>query len=71
MVSHPLNLTPATMDTLITVQDVAEILCVSTRQVYASVAAGRLPKPVKLGHRTTRWKATDIQAYLDQLKPAD
>jgi predicted DNA-binding transcriptional regulator AlpA len=32
---------------------------------WAGVKDGRFPKPVKLGPRTTAWRATDIQEFLE------
>lgn len=34
---------------------------------WAGVKSGRYPKPVKLGARTTCWRAEDIRALLDSL----
>ncbi len=33
---------------------------------WAGVQAGRFPKPVKLGPRTTAWKAQDIHTLIGQ-----
>ncbi len=68
MPPHP-RPTPATFDELLTVKDVAELYCLSTRDVYRKARCGELPQPVKLGPRTTRWKASEIQAHLDSLTP--
>jgi prophage regulatory protein len=32
---------------------------------WAGVRSGRFPKPVKLGPRTTAWRASDIRALID------
>lgn len=34
---------------------------------WAGVKAGRYPKPVKLGPRTTAWRAEQIRALIQQL----
>lgn len=34
---------------------------------WAGCKAGRFPKPVKLGPRTTAWKAEDIAALVEKL----
>jgi len=34
---------------------------------WAGVASGRFPKPVKLGPRTTAWKAQDIQKLINEM----
>ena len=58
------------LDTLLTVKDVAEIYCLSTREVHRREAAGTIPKALTLGHHTKRWRASDIQAHLDSLRPS-
>jgi predicted DNA-binding transcriptional regulator AlpA len=58
-----------TYDELLTARDVAELYSISIREVYRKASCGELPRPIKLGHRTTRWKASDIQAHLDSLTP--
>jgi len=35
---------------------------------WSGVATGRFPKPVKLGPRTTAWKAQDIQKLIHDLE---
>jgi prophage regulatory protein len=34
---------------------------------WAGVRSGRFPKPVKLGPRTTAWRARDIRSLIEQL----
>lgn len=34
---------------------------------WAGVRGGRFPQPVKLGPRTTAWRAEDILALIDKL----
>jgi predicted DNA-binding transcriptional regulator AlpA len=53
------------LDTLLTVQDVAEILSVGVRTVWRWTALSRLPKPIRLAKKVVRWKASELQAYLD------
>jgi excisionase family DNA binding protein len=55
-------------DTLLTVHEVARKLRVSVRTVWRYEAAGKIPRAVHLGGNTVRWKARDIQDYLDSLK---
>ena len=40
---------------------------VSKSTWWAGVRSGRFPKPVKLGPRTTAWKAEDIRALFGGL----
>jgi hypothetical protein len=34
---------------------------------WSGVRAGRFPKPVKLGPRTTAWRVEDIRALIEQV----
>jgi len=47
------------------------IVCGITGQakstIWARVKAGKFPKPVKLGPRTTAWRAEDLHRYLDEI----
>jgi prophage regulatory protein len=40
---------------------------VSRSAWWAGIQEGRFPAPVKLGPRTTAWRAEDIRALIDQL----
>jgi predicted DNA-binding transcriptional regulator AlpA len=55
------------LDTLLTVKDVAEILCMGVRTVWRKSSEGAIPKPVTLGRLIKRWRASDLQRYLDRL----
>lgn len=43
------------------------IIPISKSTWWAGVKSGRFPAPVKLGPRTTAWRAEDIRALLDSL----
>lgn len=51
---------------LLTLSDVAKILCVSERTVRRLRDAGKLPRPIKIG-RQLRWRSGDIERYLKRL----
>jgi prophage regulatory protein len=55
---------------LLTARDVAARLSMSTRTLYRLVAAGSFPRPVRLGRRFARWRASDVQRFLDGLGAA-
>lgn len=44
---------------------VTALIPISRSALYASVAAGRFPKPVKLGPRTTAWRVEDIRKFIE------
>ena len=43
------------------------LIPVSRSAWWAGCKSGRYPKPVKLGPRTTAWRAADIAALLEKL----
>lgn len=52
---------------LLRLPQVLALIPVSRSAWWAGCKSGRYPKPVKLGPRTTAWKASDIAALLDRL----
>ena len=46
---------------------VLDLVPVSKSTWWAGCKTGRFPKPVKLGPRTTAWKAEDIAVLLERL----
>ena len=42
------------------------IIPISKSSWWAGVKSGKYPQPIKLGPRTTVWRASDIQAIIDQ-----
>ena len=57
----------AMMPDLLTVRDVARRLSISERTVWRWTALGILPQPVHPHARSTRWRAADIERYLEEL----
>jgi len=45
---------------------ILELLPISKSSWWAGCKSGRYPKPVKLGPRTTAWRASDINALLKE-----
>ena len=50
---------------LIRVPEVLALIGVSRSTLYAMVAEGQFPRPVKIGHRSVGWPARDVQSWLD------
>lgn len=50
---------------LMTAKEVAEVLGTARETVYRMVSDGRLPV-VKFGHRSTRFRSTDVNAFVDR-----
>ena len=52
----------------IKIAELARLLDISTRTIWRYVAIGRLPEPVRFSKVCVRWKAEEVQQYIDQLK---
>jgi len=52
---------------LLRLKQVLEIVPVSRANWWVGVRSGRFPKSFKLGPRTTVWKKSDIEAFIDSL----
>jgi prophage regulatory protein len=52
---------------LLRLRQVLALIPISASSWWAGVRSGRFPKPVKLGPRTTAWRASDILALIDSL----
>jgi predicted DNA-binding transcriptional regulator AlpA len=51
-------------DRLVRVQAVADVFGVSVRHVWNLAASGQIPAPIRIGG-ATRWRASEIRAFLD------
>ena len=67
--SHPITSDLAGFGRLLTLQDVVGLTALIRATIYREVAAGRLPRPVKIG-RLSRWRAGDVDTYIASLSPA-
>ena len=54
-------------ESLLRLPQVLKIIPISKRAWWQGCKDGRYPKPIKLGPRTTVWKASDISAFMRQL----
>ena len=52
---------------LLRLPQVLALIPVSRSAWWAGCKSGRYPKPVKLGPRTTAWRASDIAALVEKL----
>lgn len=50
--------------TLLRMADVCAAVGLSRSSVYAKVAEGSFPRPVKIAQRAVRWRASDVVAWL-------
>ena len=51
---------------LLTVREIADQFKIAVRTVYRWVELGRLPKPIRIGTRTIRWRKSEIDCYIEQ-----
>jgi len=52
--------------TLLTVNQVADLLSLHPRTIWRMVSAGDLPAPIGIGRRAKRWRLVDLQTWMDQ-----
>lgn len=55
-------------DALLSVADLRGEIRFSTATIYRKVADGTFPQPIKFGKRCTRWRASDIAAWMAALE---
>ena len=54
------------IDGLLRLPQVLAVFPISKSSWWAGVKSGRYPQPVKLGVRTTTWRASDIKTLIEQ-----
>ena len=52
------------------VHDVADALSVSPRKVWAMLSAEQIPRPIRVGGRSVRWRQADIEEWVRNGCPA-
>lgn len=62
------NTTKLVREFLLTIDDMADLLCLSTREVWRREGAGTIPRAIRLGRKTVRWKGTEVEAFMKRLK---
>ena len=55
------------MEKLLKLPDVKELTCRSTSRIYADMASGKFPKPVKIGVRAVAWRESELREWLNQI----
>lgn len=58
-------------DQLLKLKDVMRIANVGKTSVYRLMAEERFPKPVRVGPSGVRWRATEVQQWIDRLERAE
>jgi prophage regulatory protein len=54
------------MERLLRLPDVRDLTCRSTSRIYADMAAGTFPKPIKIGVRAVAWRESELRGWLDK-----
>ncbi len=52
---------------LLRIKEVLARLSISRSSFLEGCRTGRFPQPIKIGPRTTVWKAEDIEAFIENL----
>ena len=55
------------IEQLLRVKDVASIMKLSPVSIWRLAKEGKIPKPVKIGDSSSRWKHSEIKAFLEQV----
>ena len=53
------------MDCLLRVTEVCRRVGLSRSMVYARIAIGTFPRPVRVGKKAVRWRASEVAAWID------
>lgn len=59
------------MKELQTVKEVAVLFKLSTSSIWRLSKAGKLPSPVKIGLNSTRWKQSELEAFIEKMNKPD
>ena len=51
--------------TLIRINDVLRLVAISRSHLYAMVKCGEFPPPLKLSTRSSAWKLSEVEAWVD------
>ena len=49
---------------LLTLREVSEMTGLSRSSIYAMMAAGEFPRPVRIGARAVRWHENEVRAFI-------
>ena len=55
-------------ESLLRLPEVEAVVGMKKSKIYALLRQGQFPAPVRLGPRSVRWKSTDVEAWIDNLK---
>lgn len=56
------------IDQLLTIGETVQMARISRAHIYKLIEQGLFPRPVKIGPKTARWRATEVVAWMDSLQ---
>lgn len=57
-------------DRLLKIAEVKATISMGHTWIYEQIAAGKFPAPVKLSEKCSRWRESEIAAWMDRLETA-
>ena len=51
---------------LLKVAEVSDLVKLARPTIYRMMAAGKFPRPVKLGARAVRWRRADVETWIEE-----
>lgn len=67
MASELPNLDTLPASAMLSAADLSDLLRVSLNTVWRWSKDGRIPRPIKIGPNSTRWRAGDVREALDRI----
>jgi len=58
------------LDTFLTVKEVSAHVGIGVSTVWKFVRQGEFPRPIKIGQNITRWRLSEVKAWMEQSFPA-
>jgi predicted DNA-binding transcriptional regulator AlpA len=55
---------------LLSAKEIAVRLAITPRTLLRMVERGRFPQPIRFNRKLVRWRAREVQFYIDSLRPA-
>ncbi|UOG91790.1 MAG: helix-turn-helix domain-containing protein [Candidatus Thiothrix sulfatifontis] len=59
------------MNEMQTVKEVAVLFKLSTSSIWRLSKEGKLPKPIKVGLNSTRWKQSELAEFIEKMNKPD
>ena len=56
---------------LLKITEVAALTSLSTSEIYARIARGEFPAPLKIGQRRVAWLQVEVRAWIDEQPRAE